>query len=625
MKKNRLTALVLSAVMVVGVAFTGCGNTNNDNVTVGNANQAEDTNDSASTEAKVLNYYLGDEPQTLDAQQVTGAPDMFVLNMYAEGLTRFGETEGQYAPGVATDWSFDEATNSWVFNLRDDAMWSNGEKVTAADFFFAWKYALDEQTPYSFMLTDFIKGAGDYAAVTKKSWLKEQDTAFAALVDEAKAEEDEDKQKELNSQVSKRMEEMTEEEMAAFTEVKEDLWSKVGLSEDGKSISIELNAPAPFFPGLTAFAVFMPMNEKFYTEHKEAGDFALEASGLVSNGPWKMETWEHNASFKLVKNEDYWNKDNIKIDEVNLKIVTDVNTRTNLLKTGELDGSAIHAADLKEFEDVATLEQYGLQSMIDMPDYTAFYIEFNMFNNDITENANIRKALSYAMDRTSFVEKINLGDFAALSFVPNEFPGLEKAFRVENGETLFEDNQKEEAKKYLATGLEELGMTELPELDMIIGSSDIALKIAQKFQEDWKEVGITVNLVPLPWGEKLTRLDDGNFALCSSGWGPDYLDPMTFLDLFESSNGNNHGKYSNAEYDKLINGAKAEADPETRMSYMYDAEKILIDDMVVAPQYFRVAHWTYKNYLTGVVNRGAGPSTDFYFADIDMAAKNADK
>jgi oligopeptide transport system substrate-binding protein len=619
MKNKRLKALMLATFMVVGIALTGCSGSNN-NQTAGDA-KGEETSDSASAENKVIDYYLVDEPQTLDAQQITGEPDMVVLNMMVEGLTRFGQEEGKYEPGVATDWSFDDTSNSWTFNLRDDATWSNGEAVTAADFFFAWKIALDDNTPYSFMMTDFIKGAAEYAAVTKKSFLKEKDTDFAAILDKADAEEDEAKLEELNSEISKRQEAMTEDELTEFNKIKTDLWANVGISEENNSIKIELIAPAPFFPGLTAFPVFMPMNEKFYSEHKEAGDYTLESTGLVSNGPWIMENWQHDASFTFVKNDKYWNKDNIKIDEINLKIVTDVNTRTNLLKTGELDGSAIQASDLKEFEDIAALEQYGLQEMVNMSDYSVFFIEFNHFNNEITENVNIRKAFAYAMDRTSFVEKINLGDFPALSLIPNQFPGLDKTFREENGETLFEDNQKEEAKKYLEEGLKELGLTELPAQDLIIGSSDIALKIAQKFQEDWKEIGITVNLVPLPWGEKITRLYDGDFGLCSSGWGPDYLDAMTFLDLFQSTNGNNHGQYNNEAYDKLILAAKAEVNTETRIQYMYDAEKILIDDMVMAPQYFRVAHWTYKNYLTGVVNRGAGPSTDFYYADIDMAAK----
>ena len=148
---------------------------------------------------------------------------------------------------------------------------------------------------------------------------------------------------------------------------------------------------------------------------------------------------------------------------------------------------------------MATLDELNLQAMINRSDFSIFYIDFNHFDNPITQNANIRKALMYAMDRTSFVEKINIGDEPALAFVPKTFPGLEKTFREENGMELFEDNNKEKAKEFLNGGLKELGMSELPALDMLIGDSDIDQKVAEKFQADWKEIGITVNLVPLPW------------------------------------------------------------------------------------------------------------------------------
>jgi oligopeptide transport system substrate-binding protein len=260
-----------------------------------------------------------------------------------------------------------------------------------------------------------------------------------------------------------------------------------------------------------------------------------------------------------------------------------------------------------------------------MPDYSSFYTDFNHFNNKITQNENIRKAIMYAMDRKSFVEKINLGDSPALGIIPEHFLGLSKSFREENGAQLFEDNQKDKAKEYLAKGLQELGLKELPPLDMLIETSDISMKIAQKYQEDWKQVGITVNPVPVPWSEKMSRLQSGNFAMVADGWGPDYLDPMTFLELFETGNGNNYGQYSNTKYDELIEKARVETDKAKRMGYFYDAEKILIDDAVVAPNYYRVAHWTYKKYVTGVVTRGIGANVDFYWADIDMAAKNAEK
>jgi oligopeptide transport system substrate-binding protein len=623
MKKQRLTALILAGAMLLGAALTGCGQ-NSGSDTAGGAKQNTEANGSASSgKKKVLDYYSSAEPETLDAQQISGQPDMIIANMFIEGLMRFGKEEGKYEPGVAESYTFDEATNTYTFKLRKDAKWSDGKQVTADDFFFAWRLAMDEQTVYSFMLTQYIKGADAYAAVTQKSFLSEKDASFKALVDKAENEKDDAKKKEINSQIAKRIEAMTDAEKSEYQKIKDDLWSKVGAKAEGDNLKVELVGPTPYFVGLTAFPVYYPMNKDFYEKHKADNSYGLEAAGLYSNGPWVVKEWNHKDSFKLVKNDNYWNKDNIKIDEMNIKVVDKVETRTNLLKTGKLDGSAIQAKDLPEFQDLATREQYHLQDMVDMPDYSVFYIDFNQFSNKYTMNKNIRKALTLAMDRNSFVEKINLGDRPALGVVPESFPGLNKSFREENGMELIKDNNKEEAKKYLAQGLKELGLKQLPAIDMVIVDGDIDQKVAVKFQQDWKEIGVTVNLVPVPWGEKLRRLKAGEFAMCADGWGPDYMDPMTFLDLFESSNGNNYGKYNNPEYDKLINDARVEKDPAKRMEMFYKAEKMLVDDAVIAPQYFRVAHWVFKDYLTGVVNRGAGPSTDFYWADIDMDAKEA--
>ncbi len=280
---------------------------------------------------------------------------------------------------------------------------------------------------------------------------------------------------------------------------------------------------------------------------------------------------------------------------------------------------------MKTFQDKAVLDQYKLQDLIDMPDYTVFYLEFNQFSNKITSNKNIRKAISLAMDRKGLVENVTQGDMAALSLIPDEFPGLSKSFREENGAALIEDNQPAKAKEALAAGLKELGLTKLPTQDVLIDQKDISQKQGEKMQADLKAVGIDINLVPVAWGDKLTRLKNGNFGICASGWGPDYMDPMTFLDLFQSKNGNNYGRYNNPVYDKLIGDAKNEKDATKRMAYLYDAEKLLMADSVVAPKYFRISHWTFKNYLTGVVNRGAGPVTDFYWASVDMTAKNAEK
>ncbi|MCG8570163.1 MAG: peptide ABC transporter substrate-binding protein, partial [Spirochaetes bacterium] len=480
--------------------------------------------------------------------------------------------------------------------------WEDGKPVTPHDFAFAWRYALEEHTPYSFLMTDFIKGAQDYTSYTKEDFLKE---------------------KKLNKDAA----DMTDAEKAQYKAKKDEIWAnKVGVEINGNQLKVNLALPCPFFPGLTAFAVFLPMNEEFFNERKAAGDYGLEVSGLYANGPWKMVEWVHRDSFKLVKNENYWNKDEIKIDEIHLRFVKDVETRTNLLKTGQLDGSAIQAKDLKDFEDLAVLDQYNLQPLSSKPDFTVFYVEFNQFSNKYTQNANFRKAMAYSMDRQSFVEKINIGDTPAYALIPETFPGYKKSFREENGIRLFEDKDIAKAKQHLEKAKKELGVSEIPPIDMLTGESDIAKKIAEKFQADWAEVGIKVNLVPLPWGERMKRNKAGNFALLSSGWGPDYPDPMTYIDLFQTGNGNNHGRYSNPEFDKHVVAAKKETNAKKRMEHMYAAEKILFeDDMALVSQYYRTGHRTFKKYISGVVELGIGPSVSFYYADVDMKAKNKEK
>jgi len=608
MKRKKLVASLIVAMFVSTSVLAGC------------AKKAEVVQEKV---PQVLNYYLQDEPETLDPQQMTGVIDFQVANMFAESLTRFGKEDGKYEPGVATKWSLDEATNTYTFELNKNAKWADGTIVSAKDFFFGWKLALDGQSQYGFMITDYITGAQEYADLTSESFYAGKDATFKALVDSRDAEADATKQKAAAAKVSEALKKMPAAMTTEFDSQKKDLWSKVGIKEVNGNIEIKLSKIVPYFIGLTANSVYDPVNEDFYKAHPD--DYALEVAGLNSNGPWKVTEWKHKDSFTLEKNPNYWNKDNIKIDTIKLKIVLDVATRTNLLKTGALDGSAIQSNDLKDFQDKAVLDENNLQDLIDMPDYSVFYLEFNQFNNPVTSNKNIRKAISLAMDRQGLADKVSVGDLPAVAIVPEYFPGLSKTFREENGKILIEDHQTAKAKEALKTGLAELNLKTLPVLDVLIGQGDIDSKIGQKMQADLKEAGINVNLVPVAWGDKLARLKSGDFDVCSSGWGPDYMDPMTYLDLFESKNGNNHGKYNNPAYDKLINDAKGEADPTKRMSYLYDAEKLLVTDSVVAPQYFRITHWAFKDYLTGNIIRGAGPTNDFYWASIDMTKKNAEK
>ena len=183
MNLKRFWAMGLAVVMTFSIAMTGCSSSD-DGQTVGEAQeQTNKDNTKGDYEGeKVLDYYLSSEPQTLDPQQMWGQPDIMVENMFMEGLMRFGKDDSSLEPGVAKGYSYDEATNTYTFELRDDAKWEDGTTVTAEDFFFAWRMGIDTSAPYSFLIADYIEGAGDYAAYDKASFLAEKDAALLTLV-----------------------------------------------------------------------------------------------------------------------------------------------------------------------------------------------------------------------------------------------------------------------------------------------------------------------------------------------------------------------------------------------------------------------------------------------------------
>lgn len=612
---------VLAIVMLVSMTLTAYGDT------LGGHNQAlKDTQlkKTSKSEYKILDYYLWNEPETLDFHKMNFSYDLFLANTFMEGLVRFGKEDGKYEPGVAKTWNYEEDNMTWTFQLREDAKWKDGTPITAHDFEFGWKLAMDNQGVYTHFLTDYIDGASEYASLSKKTYLKEKDKDFKDLFEKAELEKDKYKREELMSKISDRISKMTNNELADYKKMKEELWKNVGVKGEGNKFSVKLKINCPYFIGFTPFAVFYPVNEKFYNKHinNAINTYCLEAGGLNSNGPWIVEEWKHNEGFKLVKNENYWNKENIKIDEINLIIIEDGSVSTDLLKIGAIDLLPINSKYINSYKDKRVNKLYNLKGVVESADYGFTYITLNQKYNKILKNENIRKALAYAMDRKTYCEKINPGDMYSLAIIPENFPGLEKSFREENGMALFEDNQKEMAKEYLKMGLKELGLEKLPPLEFVIESNNMTVSMAKKFQEDWSKVGIDINLITKSWTEKSKILESGDFDLCMSTWGPDYMDPMTYLEIFETNNEYNSGKYSNSEYDNLIKAARSEKNMEKRMKMLYKAEKHLIDNMALIPIFSKNKYWVHKKYLSGVVYRAVGPEPDFYWADIDMEEKN---
>lgn len=507
---------------------------------------------------QVLNVVETSEIPSMDTALATDSVSFNVMNNVMEGLYRLGEND-EVVDGVAEgEPEVSEDGLTYTFKLREDAKWSNGDPVTANDFVYAWQKVVNPDTAaqYAYMLYVIENG------------------------------------QEINS---------GEKEI-----------SELGVKAiDDNTLEVKLANAVPYFKSLLSFGTFMPQNQKFV---EEKGDkYGLEADTTIYNGPFTLSEWKHEESFKLSKNEEYWDKDAVKLETVNFKIVKDTNTAVNLYETGKIDRVGLSAENVDTYKDS---EEFLTEN-----DTSVFYLEYNT-ENEILSNAKIRKALTMAFDKEAFVDTLlNNGSTAAYYIVPKDFYTTQdgKDFRDVNGDML--KTNKEEAAKLWAEGLKELG-TDKVELELLNYDGDSAKKMGEYLKEQMETTleGLTLSLNQQPFQNKLDVQAKGDFDISYSGWGPDYQDPMTFLDMFTTGNGNNHTAYSSKEYDKLIKDASTTLldDLEARDAAMAEAEKLLIEeDTVIAPLYQRGSSFLMKDKVKGLLSHSFGGDYSYKWVSIE--------
>lgn len=505
---------------------------------------------------KVLNLNNSSEPGSLHPGTAQGTHDSWILEHAFEGLTK-KTPEGEIVDGMASVPTSDDGIN-WIFKIKEGMKWSNGDPVTAHDFEFAWKYALTPETAsdYAYQLF-YLDGAEAYNGGTGTA-------------------------------------------------------DQVGVkAKDDLTLEVKLAQATPYFLDLTSFYTYYPINKNVQEENP---NWFTEATSYVSNGPFKLTEWKHKESVKLEKNENYYEKDKINLDVVNFIILEDENTAWQMYQSGELDLAYPLPQDVQ-----GELAQSSDKEFHNGPDLAVYY--YNL-NNDVKpfNNIKVRKALSLAIDRKTITENVAQGgQQPAYSVVPPGIPDVNGDYQENTGNLFSED--VEEAKKLLAEGLAEEGMDKLPEFSILFNTLAGHQKIAEAVQEMWrKNLGITVTLENTEFQVKLDREKAGEYQVSRAGWVGDYVDPMTFMDLWTSESAYNDANWKNAEYDKWITEAKQTMDQQVRMENMHKAEKLLMDEMPIIPIYFYTKPHTVKEYVTGVytpINR----YPQFIYADVDMDAK----
>lgn len=569
MKLKKVLALVLSAALVVS-AFAGCGGNSSKTSTesiAASESSAESTESTASGDstpaasgdatatftpktvdaAKTISLNAGMEPTGLNTLTSTYSIEFALFEHMYENLVTLDDDDNT-APGAAESWDYDEDTLTYTFHLRKDGVWTNGDPVTAKDFEFAWSQALnpDVASDYAYFLY-FIKNAEKY----------------------------------FNGEVT---------------------WDEVGVKVvDDYTLEVTLEQPTPYALFLFSFGTLAPINQRFY-EAVGADLYSTEAQYFCTNGPFALTEWSHNDKIVMQKNDAWHGAADVEVEEIDWKIITDANAALSSFLAGDLDMVGLGTGELIKQATAAgaTIQSYT--------DGTSFYIYFN--NNDqYLSNVNLRRALFNAIDEQKEIDTVWQNDNEPMtSFTA---PGVSAtdgtSFAGKVGELYAPSRDQEKAKEYLATALSELGCTvdELSaHLSIDCGDSATSIAEASFYQEQWRQVlGIEVTVNSMITKQGSQNRKTGNYVMSITGWGPDYNDPNTFLDLWVTDGGNNQTGFSNERYDELIDLAAKETDLEKRESYFIECEQIIADQLPIGPAFWRASSYACSDKIKGGMHR----------------------
>lgn len=491
------------------------------------------------------------EPTSLDPQILTDFTAFVITDNLYEGLVRLDE-KNEVAPAGAESWTISEDGKTWTFKLRKNK-WSNGDEVTAKDFVRGIERGLNPATASEYAFLEYyIENAQEYNEGTEKDF------------------------------------------------------NKVGVKAlDDYTLEFKLKAPTAYFDKLLVMPVFYPVNEKAIAEFKEK--YATEAKNSIYNGAYTLEEWVHDNKVVMKKRADYWDAANIKIDTLEGVFVSDFEAATNLFKNKELLFTKINVEKLTEYKDDP--------SFVTAPDGRVHFLVFNP-KNPVLKNDKIKKALSLAINRDDLVKSVlNGAGVKASGLVAGGVPGVNGDFRAENGD-LYEQYKDVDVKALFDEGLKELNMTaDQVKLSLLVDEVGTGKKEAEFYQAQWKEkLGIDVEVEVTTKKERISRAKEGNYDIVRYGWGPDYADAMTYLELFLTGGSINVPKYSNPEYDKLIKFAQVNTDPKARIEAMQKAEKILADSFAISPLYYQEGLYLKDPSLEGLTLRAFGNGYDFHKA-----------
>ncbi|BBM85290.1 peptide ABC transporter substrate-binding protein [Candidatus Uabimicrobium amorphum] len=475
----------------------------------------------------VLRVLNGAEAATLDPIKREGTPGTSMLSNIFEGLVRVNNKTGGYLPGVAERWEISEDGTTYTFFLRKDAKWSDGKPVTANDFLSTYRRAVDPITQ--------SRNASLYFVIKN---------ARAVLKNEKKTEE-----------------------LGVFV-------------VDDYTLKIELESPTGYFMSLLSLVPFYATPKHVIDKH---GNAWTELENIVSNGPFKVVLRRRNDRTEVVKNENYWGKDEVKLDKIIFFTTDNGETRLRMFRANAAD---YHVTGL------ASSAYPGIKNNPEwvMAPYLGIY--YYIFNTKEApfDNAKVRKAISMAIDREILAEVLSIGYIPAKFIVPPRTAGYKTAASLEEN--------VEKAKQLLKEAGYGEGGKKFPTMTILYNTNENHQKVAIVVSDMLKRnLGIDVKIENAEWKTYLDRRRHGDYQVARAGWIGDYNDADSFLELMYSESENNDTFWKHKKYDELFLKSRKISTPEKRLAVMQEAEKIALDEMPIMPIYFYVADTLVKPYV----------------------------
>ncbi len=487
-----------------------------------------ETGDALASE-QVFTYRDLDESPSIDPGVAEDSAGGDILRDLFEGLMN-QDADGNLIPGVATGFEVSDDNLVYTFTLRDNAKWSNGDPVVAGDFEYAWKRAASPElaSPYSW----FIE-------------LMSLENASAVIAGEMDP-------------------------------------SELGVTAvDDSTLEVRLTQPLPYFAQMTTHFTTFPVHKATVDAH---GSEWTQAGNMVSNGAYKLTEFVPQERMVRERNEMYWDNENTYIDKVVRLVIPDENVALTRYLAGELDRTAVPTGQFprlsEEFPDEA----------LSVPTACSYYYTINLTDtgNPALMDADVRKALSLAIDRDVIVENVLAGgQKPAYTFTHWATAGFETPDIPMASMTQADRNAKA-AEMMSAAGYD----ADNPlEIDLIYNTSEGHKSVAIAVSQMWKQtLGVETTLANQEWQTFLETRGNQDYQVARAGWCADYNEASTFLDLMDSGSGYNDAKYENAEVDELLAAAKTADNPQAN----YDrVEEIVAQDTPIIPIY----HYASVNML----------------------------